>query len=188
MRSGVLLSLAVGLLGLDFAVAGLCKPVGSVTTPFNILAESGPAANIRLGSNEIPGNVLLFGPEPGFEVQGFTVDPTSGQLLSTNGHRLCAYNSPNYNTLSVCKEDELTDEVPLVCEQPSESYGSKLACSASLTNCVLDDSVWVCTPTGVVYTHFYTKPYEDGTWTAVIGPENLNEDGLVSTDFLVKFV
>ncbi|KAM5341920.1 hypothetical protein ACJ41O_014951 [Fusarium nematophilum] len=156
-------------------------------TGFNVLAESGPAANIRLGSNEVPGNILLFGPEPGFEVQAFRVDPTSGWLLSTNGHKLCAYNHPNYNTFAVC-QDNPPVEVPLYCEQPSESPGSKLSCSASLTDCVWQDSSWACTPTGVTYTHFYTTPWEDGTWSAVIGPENVNEDGFVSTDFLVDFV
>ncbi|KAM5343420.1 hypothetical protein ACJ41O_011957 [Fusarium nematophilum] len=208
MRSGILLPLVVGLLGLDLTVASHCKPRTSVSTSaasatstsapppsstFKVVPESGPPAGHPFETNYYPGAPFLADTEAtGFNPVSFTVAPDTGYLVTDIGRPVCAsYSADNWGGILVpCPINQGPSPTLqyIECDQPTGD-DDRLTCHAPGITCT--QPIFVCTDSGTPFTHFYTMHTVTmfGTasgYRAHIGPEGLEVQGLAPNELLIQ--
>ncbi|RSL83362.1 hypothetical protein CEP51_004557 [Fusarium floridanum] len=137
---------------------------------FKVVAVGGPVPGAELRSTGQTGNILTFNPTySGTRVLSFSLEPSTGRLLESNGKYMCLYYGGGLSTVTVCNPESAGVKY-LTCTVNTDLT---LSCSGPEGHRYFDDEgEEVIYDTGATVDHFYVS-YQGSGYYSYIGGANV---------------
>ncbi|RSL51007.1 hypothetical protein CEP54_011643 [Fusarium duplospermum] len=155
------------------------EPYNPIPT-FKVVAVGGPVPGAELRSTGETGNILTFNPTySGTRVLSFSLEPSTGRLLESNGKYMCLYYGGGLSTVTVCNPESAGVKY-LTCTVNSDHT---LSCSGPDGHRYFDDEgEEAIYDTGATVDHFYVT-WQGWGYYSYIGGANVVGGGLIPVKY-----